>query len=327
MTRADLAVQQSFGQHRSQAHADGEERQHHRHDLFVREEHVLGERRETGDDGRAEQPEPRDRENRQQERRPRRDVADDVDRVAQKPRARRISTGRRRRGRNLPCCEPADEGRRDAAATDDERAVADEHDAAAEDRAEQNRQERAGFDERVARNELVLAQVLRQQRVFDRAEDRRVRAEAEERGEEQRDTALPESPGAERHDADFGNLHHARDLRLVDPIGQRSRRTGKEEERRDEQGAGEHDERRRADASLLREPERHDDAECALQQVVVERTEELRDEQRSKAPRRQKLHEWRTHHTLLLVQTVVTAAQEAAMRRSHIEVNGSDNRP
>ena len=88
MTRADLPVQQSLGQHRSQAHAHGEERQHHRHDPFVREEHVLGERRETRDDGRAEQPEPRDRENRQQERRPRRDVADDVDRVAQKPRAR-----------------------------------------------------------------------------------------------------------------------------------------------------------------------------------------------------------------------------------------------
>ena len=30
---------------------------------------------------------------------------------------------------------------------------------------------------------------------------------------------------------------------------------------------------------------------------------------------------------LLLVQTVVTAAQEAAMRRSHIEVTGDDSRP
>ena len=39
--------------------------------------------------------------------------------------------------------------------------LSSEHDAAAEDRAEQDREERAGFDERVAGDQLVLAQVLR----------------------------------------------------------------------------------------------------------------------------------------------------------------------
>ena len=70
---------------------------------------------------------------------------------------------------------------------------------------------------------------------------------------------------------------------------------GEEKERRDEQGAGEHHERGRAEARLLGETERHDDAECALEQVVVERAQELRDEERREATRGQQLHEWRTH--------------------------------
>ena len=135
----------------------------------------------------------------------------------------------------------------------------------------------------------------------------------------------PQAP--ERHDADLGDLHHARDQRLVDPIGERARRAGEEKERRDEQGAGEHHERGRAEARLLGQTERHDDAECALQQVVVERAQELRDEERREATSRQQLHEWRTHDNVLLIQTVVTAAHDAAMRRSHIEVSEDDSRP
>ena len=50
-----------------------------------------------------------------------------------------------------------------------------------------------------------------------------------------------------------------------------------------------------AEARLLGQAERHDDAERALQQVVVERAEELRDEQRREPARRQQLHEWRSH--------------------------------
>ena len=86
--------------------------------------------------------------------------------------------------------EPSRRRRRHTARADDQRAVVDQHDAAAEDGAEQNREERAGLDERVAGDELVVAQVLRQQRVLDRAEHGRVRAEAEERGEQDRH-ALP----------------------------------------------------------------------------------------------------------------------------------------
>ena len=105
--------------------------------------------------------------------------------------AGRLTGVRRRRGWDLPRRQPADDGGHDANDADDERAVGEERDAATEDRAEQNREERACLDQRVAGDELLFLQVLRQQRVLDRAEDRRVRAEAEQRGEQHRHTAPP----------------------------------------------------------------------------------------------------------------------------------------
>ena len=48
-------------------------------------------------------------------------------------------------------------------------------------------------------------------------------------------------------------------------------------------------------ARLLGQPERDQDAEGALQQVVVERTQKLRDEQRREPARGQQLHERRSH--------------------------------
>ena len=163
------------------------------------------------------------------------------------------------------------------------------------DRAQQDREERARLDERVAGDQLVFAQVLRKQGVLDRAEDSRVCAEAEERREEERHAFQPEAHRAKRHDGDLGDLDDASDVRLVDAIGQRAGGAREEEERRNEDGAGQHDERCGAQARLLGQPECHDDAHRALQQVVVEGAEELRDKQRCKPTDRQELDERRSH--------------------------------
>ena len=294
VARAHLAVQQPLGDNRADADADGEERQHHRHDLLVREEHVFGKRRQSRHHGGAKQPEPGHREDWQQQRRTRRHVTDDGDRVAQQARARRIgSRGWRRR--DLTRGKPTEERTDDAAAAHDERPFGEQDHASAKDRAEQDREERAGLDERVARDQFVVAQVLRKQGVLDRAEDGRVRAEAEERREEERHAFQPEAHRAKRHDGDLGDLDDAGDERLVDAIGQRARGAREEEERRDEDRAGQHHERCGVEARLLGQPERHHDAHRALQQVVVEGAEELRDEQRCKPAGRQELDEWRSH--------------------------------
>ena len=107
---------------------------------------------------------------------------------------------------------------------------------------------------------------------------------------------LPEAHRAKRHDEDLGDLDESSDDRLVDAIGQGARGAREEEERRDEDRAGQHHERRGALARLLGEPERHHDSHRAFQEVVVEGAEELRDEQRCKPAGRQKLDEWRSHH-------------------------------
>src|SRR4029077_21066442 len=89
--------------------------------------------------------------------------------------------------------DPAEGRAADAGGSDDERAVVEDDETAAEDRAEQKREEGAGFDQRVAGDELVRVEMLRQQRVLDRAEDGRMRAEAEQRDEQQRKDLQPQA--------------------------------------------------------------------------------------------------------------------------------------
>ncbi len=56
---------------------------------------------------------------------------------------------------------------------------------AAADRAEKDRREGRGLDERIAARELALAQLIGKDAVFHRAEQRRQHAEQEERHEQQ----------------------------------------------------------------------------------------------------------------------------------------------
>ena len=119
-------------------------------------------------------------------------------------------------------------------------AALEKHDASADNRAQENGEKCSRLDQRVAGNELFFAQVLGQQRVFDRAEHGRMRAEAEQR---RSSTGMlcchrPQAPIAMI--ADFRDFDPSRDRRLVHAIGQRSGGAREEEERRDEQAAGDH---------------------------------------------------------------------------------------
>ena len=173
--------------------------------------------------------------------------------------------------------------------------LVEQNDASTKDRAEEDREKCARFDERVAGDQFVFVQVLRKQCVLDRAEDGRVRAEEEERREEERHAFEPEAHGANSHDDDFGDLDDACDVRLVNAVGKCARCPREEEERRNENRAGHHDERGGVHARLLGQPERHHDSHRAFQQVVVEGAEKLRDEQRCKPTGRQELDERRSH--------------------------------
>ena len=85
-----------------------------------------------------------------------RHVTDDGDRVVEQTRTRRLAMYE---GGAVGICRAASQPR-SALTTPQtptiERAVAEQRDAAAEDRAEQDREERAGLDQRVAGDQLVL---------------------------------------------------------------------------------------------------------------------------------------------------------------------------
>ena len=221
-------------------------------------------------------------------------MTDDGDRVAQQARARRIgSRGWRRR--DLTSSNPTQERTDNTAAADDEGPLGEQDHTSTKNRAEKDREKCARLDERVAGDQFVLVQVLRKQGVLDRAEHRRMRAEEEKCHEKERHALEPEAHGAHSHDDDFGDLDDASDVRLVDAISQRARCAREEEERRNEDRAGQHDEGGGVHARLRGQPERHHDSHRALQQVVVEGAEELRDKQRCKAASRQELDEGRSH--------------------------------
>src|SRR5207248_1661689 len=118
--------------------------------------------------------------------------------------------GRRRRGRHPAAREPA--GPRQGEHGDRYgRLAAELHQRAAQDGAEQNGGERPHLHERVAADQLVGAEVLRQDAVLDRPEDRRVRTHQEDDGEQERHAVQTEARGAEQHDPDLEQLHEPDD--------------------------------------------------------------------------------------------------------------------
>ena len=123
--------------------------------------------------------------------------------------------------------------------------VAREH--SGEDRPEEDRDIGPGFHQPGPAEHFVLAQVLRQDRVFDRPEEGRMDAHREHRGEHQRDVGEHEPGAAEDHDPDLGELDDPDQPRLVVIVGELARQCREQEEGQDEQRL-----RDRAELELLR---------------------------------------------------------------------------
>src|SRR5262245_41587826 len=89
---------------------------------------------------------------------------------------------------------------------------------AAEQGAEQDRQEGAHLDETVAAKKLVAFEMLRQDRIFDWAEKGRLDASQEDRQELQPHLVGEQADGGERDDYDLDELDAARQHGLVEFI-------------------------------------------------------------------------------------------------------------
>src|SRR5919198_5939712 len=110
----------------------------------------------------------------------------DRERILKQPWAWGVEARRGRRRRNLLRRQPSDDRARQTEGGDDDGAPVHQHRAAPGNRAEQDREKGPRFNQGVARDQLLVPEMLRQQRVLDRTEDGRVHPEAEERDEEER---------------------------------------------------------------------------------------------------------------------------------------------
>ena len=280
----DLAARQPLAQQRSHADADREQRQQQREHVLVAAEHTLGERRKLGQVDRAVEPEPRDAEHR---------APDDEVFLRDLQVAPRFGDGIpvdgkfRRDGRcqrDSPARKPAGNGHHDREYAREQRSIRlDRNDKPAGDRAEQDRDERAGFDEAVAADKLAHREVLRQDRVLDRPEQRRVQAEQRERREQQADARQDEPGQADHHDRDLEQLDPADHPRFLVFVGELARRRRERHERQDEDRADQVDDHAAVDRQILRGLERDEHDKRILEDVVVGRTEKLRPEERREA--------------------------------------------
>ena len=98
----------------------------------------------------------------------------------------------------------------------------------ARDRADEDGEERAGLDERVAAHELVGREMVRQDAVFDRTEERRLHTQEEQDGQLIGGVVEREADSRQRHHADFPQFHVADETRLLEFVGELTR-GGREE--------------------------------------------------------------------------------------------------
>ena len=219
----DLAPRQALAEQRPDADADREDREQQRDDVLVAAQHVLGEVRELREEHRAVEPEPRDAEHRQ----PHDAVAAREAEVApglgeRIPVDREVGRDRRR---DAECrgstSQPATATAIAAAAAPAPVRRRHRDQQAAGDRAEQDRDERAHLDQAVAADQLLGLQVLRQDRVLHRAEQRRVHAHQRTARRSSSDRLLqPEPDGADHHDRDLEDLDVADEARLLELVGE-----------------------------------------------------------------------------------------------------------
>ena len=218
--RRHLAVQQPRAADRAGAHADREYRQQQRDHAGVAAEHVLRRHRQFRQHQRADRPEPRNAEGGQPDSRlaRRRGSAPPVPRTMFQsmgrpgPAAGAAGCARRRPGRRAP---PAPESRPRSRGPCGARTSA----LPAMVPARMPMKVPASIRPLPATSSR-LGQVVGQDAVFQRAEERRLHAEAEQHRHQQRQAGGEEAVGADRHQPDSHSLVSADQPRLLVAVGQ-----------------------------------------------------------------------------------------------------------
>jgi hypothetical protein len=164
---------------------------------------------------------------------------------------------------------------------------ATQHQNTAEHGAHKNGDESAKLEKGIAGDQLVAAQILRQDAVFDRAEEGRSGAGEKQHGQVQEGIFLPQAPRADDHYAQFEQLDPARQHGLVVLVGQLPGNRREQEIGKHEQGKASLHEKRCVPSMSHRQIEGDENGDAVPQAVVVERADCLSDEERQEIARRQ----------------------------------------
>ena len=153
----------------------------------------------------------------------------------------------------------------------------------AEDEAADDRSVSRALDQRVAGDQLLAPQMIGQNAVFDRAEQRRDHAEPEQRRIEQRRRSKRKAGRGDHLNEDLREFEPPGDQRLVMRIGDLAPERGKRDRGQDEDDGREQDLEARV---LAAEAEENEHRQHVADEIVVEGGKELTPEQRREPPRR-----------------------------------------
>ena len=172
-------------------------------------------------------------------------------------------------------CRPGGERHQNDQRRDNHRTVMPGYEHAG-DRPEQNRDKGAGLDERISEQELMRREQIRKDRVFERAQERRLDPHHKQDDEQCRSAAEQHARCRRNHQRNFAELDQPDQPRLVVLVGELTGGRRAQEERQDEEPAGErdHDLRRslRGGVGAVGDHQHQGVLDC----VVVECRQELR---------------------------------------------------
>ena len=155
---------------------------------------------------------------------------------------------------------------------------------AADDGAEQDGDEGRAFDQGVAGGEFRTGEMIGQDAVLDRTEQRGDHAEQEQRDEQQQHRMNAEAEHRDEGNADLSELEPPRHHRLVVAIREFAAERGQKEIGRDENRGGERDQRFCVGAPDVEQNEKD---QGVLEEIVAEGGKELGPEQGREAPRQE----------------------------------------
>ena len=279
-----MAVREGFAQQRAHRDADREHHQQQRCHLLIAAQHIPRERGELRQKHRAEEPHPRDAQQRAEHAGVltcQLQIAPGLAEGIPVQLQARIGCGRDRDPRRG---QPAQHGHAQTGHRDPVRpGLGDAHQQAATHIAQQNGDKRAHLDQAIAPSEFALAEVLRKVGVLHRPEKGRVQAHQQHTGQQQRHQLEPEAQSGQGHDADLQQFDRPHDARLVVLVGPLAGRGRQQHERQDEQGPDDqagHLRRQPADLQLVG----HEHRQGKLEEVVVGSPQKLGEKEGCEPP-------------------------------------------